>query len=59
MDTPKMKFRFGNYEGWLMGKMNWAVVDRRTQEVVGMATSMGQASTIAQRLYNIDRSAGV
>lgn len=58
MDTPKMKFRFGNYEGWLMGKMSWSVVDRRTRQVVGMANSMGQASTIAQRLYNIDRSAG-
>jgi len=52
-----MKFRFGNFEGWLMGKMNWAVVDRRTREVVGMATNMSECARIAERLYNIDKQA--
>ena len=50
-----MKFRFGNFEGWLMGKMNWAVVDRRTRQVVGMATNMSECSRIAERLYNNDK----
>ena len=40
-----------------MGKMNWAVVDRRTREVVGMATNMSECARIAERLYNIDKQA--
>jgi len=50
-----MKFRFGNFEGWLMGKMNWVVVDRRTRQVVGMVTNMSECSRIAERLYNAEK----
>lgn len=54
---PKMKFRFGDFEGWLMGKMSWAVVDRRTREVVGMASNMSDCARIAERLYNAAKAA--
>lgn len=52
-----MKFRFGNFEGWLMGKQSWAVRDRRNGNVVGMATNMSDCARIAERLYNTDKQA--
>jgi hypothetical protein len=55
MTNPTCKFRYGNFEGWLMGKMNWCVVDRRTREVVAMATNMNECSRIAQRFYDFEK----
>ena len=55
MEYPKMKFRYGNFEGWLMSKMSWAVVYRRTREVVAMTSNMSECSRLAERFYNADK----
>jgi hypothetical protein len=55
---PTCKFRYGNFEGWLMGKMNWAVVDRRSREVVAMTTNMMECSRLAERFYNSEKNGG-
>lgn len=44
------KFRIGNFEGWLVGKMQWQVRDRRTGAVVDTAESMSECARKAERL---------
>jgi hypothetical protein len=56
MTTPIQKFRYGNFEGWLMGKMSWAVVDRRTREVVAMASNMNECSKLAEKMYLAEKN---
>lgn len=39
-----------------MGKMSWAVVDRRTREVVAMASNMNECSKLAEKMYLAEKN---
>lgn len=51
-----MKFRIGDFTGWLLGRNDWVVRDRRTNEPVARARSMNEAARAAQRLYDLEKA---